>query len=102
MTLTGRAPFQKTPKERKDPARLAEVAGRACCICEAYGMTQSSPTQVHHAIMGRGGNRRTPDSQTLPLCEGHHQGNFDGSKIAIHREPKLWREEYGPDTDYVV
>jgi hypothetical protein len=36
----------------------------------------------------------------IPLCEGHHQGFFDTSKIAIHKDPNLWRENYGADYSY--
>ena len=86
----------------KDPAYLAEVHNHPCVICEAFGEQQTSPTQAHHWIMGRGGNRKTPDRQAIPLCEGHHQGNFDTSKTAIHREPKLWLEKYGLDSDYIA
>jgi hypothetical protein len=25
---------------------------------------------------------------------------WDNTKIAIHKEPKLWRETYGPDWSY--
>jgi hypothetical protein len=25
---------------------------------------------------------------------------WDNTKIAIHKEPKLWREKYGPDWSY--
>tara|TARA_R110000737_G_scaffold109875_2_gene142904 strand:- start:3531 stop:4004 length:474 start_codon:yes stop_codon:yes gene_type:complete len=72
-----------------------------CIICEMFGEAQLSPTTCHHWIMGRVGTRRTPCKQSLPLCDGHHQGDFDTSKIAIHREPDAWREAYGLDTDYI-
>ncbi|MDE0590450.1 Ref family recombination enhancement nuclease [Halocynthiibacter sp. C4] len=91
----------KEPKQSKDKARLAAVAELDCCICLEYGMPQNSPTQVHHCIMGRHSTRRAPDSMTIPLCEGHHLGMFDASKVAIHREPKSWRESYGADTDWI-
>lgn len=93
--------YQKDTRERKDPARLAAVATLPCCICAEYGMRQLSPTQVHHSIHGRYGTIKSPDCMTLPLCEGHHQGLVDTSKIALHREPDLWRSEYGPDTDWI-
>jgi len=85
----------------KDRARLEAVAQLPCCICHEHGMEQMSRTQVHHTIHGRFSNRKSPDSKTIPLCEGHHQGNFDTSKIALHREPALWRELYGDDTDWL-
>ena len=92
---------QKQGKEPRDPSRLAAVAGLPCCICYEYGLTQHSPTQVHHCIHGRFGTRRAPDNMTIPLCEGHHQGNRDASKIALHREPDEWKERYGEDTKWI-
>lgn len=44
---------------------------------------------------------RAPDCMTIPLCEGHHQGDFDTSKIALHREPRAWKEAYGLDTEWL-
>lgn len=86
----------------KDPKYIAAVRELPCCICDAYGEPQRSPTQAHHCIMGRYGTRKTPDRMAIPLCEGHHQGDFDTSKIALHRERKAWREAYGADTDWVA
>lgn len=92
---------QKATREGKDPARLAAVAAMPCVICHEWGMVQTSPTQVHHCIHGRFGSRKAPDSMTLPLCEGHHQGLRDTSKIALHREPDAWRAAYGEDVDWI-
>lgn len=92
----------KAPKSKPDPAYLAAVRELPCCICDAFGEPQQSPTTAHHTIMGRYSARKTPDRQAIPLCDGHHQGTFDTSKIAIHREPKAWAEAYGQDTDWVA
>jgi len=43
-----------------------------------------------------------PDIMAVPLCEGHHQGLFDTSKLALHRAPSEWRNKYGPDTDWIA
>lgn len=102
MNLSGKPPLGlKQTIKRKDSAHLKRVASLPCCICHEYGMTSNSPVQAHHCIHGRHGTRKVPDSMTIPLCEGHHQGLFDTSKIALHREPKRWRDEYGPDTDWI-
>ena len=79
---------------------MAKLAKRNCIICETFNMEQKSRTQVHHVIHDRHSTRRTPDQCAIPLCEGHHLGMLDTSKIAIHREPFLWRKEYGADYDY--
>ena len=102
MNLTGRPPFQKAAKVKPAPGYLAALHELPCVVCDAYGLQQNSPTTAHHWIMGRGGNRRTPDQEAIPLCDGHHQGTFDTTKIAIHREPERWRQAYGADHDYTA
>ena len=101
MSLDGRGIYQKPDREPRDTDRMEQVAEMPCCICDEYGLYQASPTQVHHCIHGRYGSRRSPDSMTIPLCEGHHQGNFDGTKVALHRQPAEWRRAYGDDTRWI-
>ncbi|WP_212525886.1 Ref family recombination enhancement nuclease [Actibacterium sp. MT2.3-13A] len=85
----------------RDKARLSAVAKLPCVICHEYNYQQVTPTQVHHCIMGRFSTRRAPDSMTIPLCDGHHLGMFDTTKVALHRSPQAWRAAYGPDTDWL-
>jgi hypothetical protein len=99
MNLTGQAIHVKPKPQAKDPAHLAKVAAMPCVICFEYGLEQLSRTTVHHCIHGRYGSRKNPDNMTIPLCEGHHQGLIDTTKIALHREPEKWRARYGPDTE---
>lgn len=101
MNLLRQKPFQKSAKARPNPKYLAKVRTLPCVICEAFGMEQSSPTTAHHPIMGRFSRRRVPDEMAIPLCDGHHQGTFDTSRVAIHREPLKWRELFGADHEYV-
>lgn len=92
---------QKGQREGRDPKRLAAVAAMPCVICHEWGLPQLSPTQVHHCIHGRHSQRRTPDSMTIPLCRDHHIGDLGSDKIALHRQPKAWREEYGDDVNWL-
>lgn len=108
MYLGDRPVQQKPEPESDDPARIAAIHALPCCICDEWGYTQESATQAHHCIMGRSSfdrvsktRRRAPDSMAIPLCEGHHQGLVDRSKIALHRMPDAWREEYGEDTLWI-
>lgn len=101
MNLLRKPPVPKSARSTKDKTRLAKVAAMPCVICFEFGMQQTSPTQVHHCICGRHSTARAPDSMTVPLCEGHHQGLMDTSKIAIHRERKEWVARYGLDTDWL-
>jgi len=91
----------KPPKAKKDPAYLAKVRELPCCICEAFGEMQVSATQAHHPIHGRFSVTRSPDDTAIPLCEGHHQGLLDTSKLALHRGKETWAAKYGLDTDWI-
>jgi hypothetical protein len=92
----------KDQRESKDPARLEAVAAMPCVICKEFGFKQLTPTQVHHCIHGRYGTLRAHDDKTIPLCCGHHVGDFDTTKIAIHRAPAAWKAAYGLDTDWLA
>lgn len=104
MNLTGRPIFSKGERKsaRKDPAYLKQVRALPCCICEAFGFSQATPTQAHHPICERYGTEKVPDREAIPLCEGHHQGDFDTTKLAIHRDKALWVEWFGSDREYIA
>ena len=82
---------------------LTKVRQLPCCICEKYGLHQTSLTTAHHPISFRYSMKKVPDSMAIPLCDCHHQGMWGGSKgkIAIHKTKRLWEESYGLDTDYI-
>lgn len=103
MTNLARKPplGQKVPQPGSDPKYLADVRRLPCVICDAFGEIQLSPTTAHHWICGRGQGRRTPDREAIPLCDGHHQGDFDTSKTAIHRDRSEWVRKYGNDHEYI-
>jgi hypothetical protein len=99
--LTNRPPpglKNKTPKKNKQ--YLEWLHTQSCVVCQRFGENQNSPTQAHHVIHDRFSNVKTPDIDAIPLCEGHHQGMFDTSKIALHRSPQEWRDTYGDDHSY--
>lgn len=103
MNLMNKPPLGlKSGKIKKDAAYLKAVRGLPCCICEAFGFVQSSTTQAHHPICERHSFERVPDREAIPLCEGHHQGLFDTSKIAIHQDRALWVEWFGSDREYIA
>ena len=103
MNLMNKPPVgQKQPAAGRDPQYLVRVRELPCCVCDGFGEHQKSPTQAHHPIHGRGSTRKVPDRMAIPLCEGHHLGDFDTSKIALHREPNMWKEAYGIDREYVA
>lgn len=96
--LSGRGPLGlKQGRDGRDPAYLAAIHDLPCCICVAWGFPQTTPTQAHHTICGRYGQRKTPDRQAIPLCWWHHQGP-DG----IHTRRKWWVETFGQDTDFIA
>ncbi len=108
--LKTRAPMRQKAKPtaksqaRSDPAYLVAVRRRRCCVCEKFGLVQTSPTEAHHPICGRYSTQKAPDRDALPLCCDHHQGlrfDRDRTKLAIHQGKASWVEAYGPDTDYI-
>ncbi len=90
----------KVKEAKKDKKFLHWVRSQKCVICQTFHEVQLSPTQAHHPIHDRFSTTKVSDKKCIPLCEGHHQGLFDTSKTAIHRDPKLWREKYGSDYDF--
>jgi hypothetical protein len=102
MNISQRDPVPKTGKPKKDRAHLAKVGALPCCICHEYGLQQLSRTQVHHCKDGmHNAFRKSSDLETIPLCEGHHQGLRDTSKIAFHQDRHEWNERYGEDTRWI-
>lgn len=103
MNLMAKGPLGlKEPTPAADPAHLERIRALPCIVCWAHGLPQNSATTAHHPICGRYSRRRVADKLAIPLCDGHHQGDFDTSKIAIHRDRTLWVETYGPDTDWIA
>lgn len=101
--LAGKPPLGlKQPKAKPDPAYLARVRELPCCVCDAFGELQQSATAAHHPIHGRFSQHRVPDQMAIPLCEGHHQGLRDKSKVALHSHPTEWKRLYGADHEYIA
>ena len=93
---------QKAPKAKSNPGYLAKVRELPCCVCLAFGETQTSETTAHHVTMGRFSQRKTPDEMAIPLCWDHHQGGRGSPKIALHENPAKWRRHYGADFDWTA
>ena len=96
---------KQTRREKRgevDLAYLAAVRDLPCCICEAWGLIQTTRTESHHPICGRHSQDKVPDGEAIPLCDGHHQGDKDTTKIAIHRDRAEWEARYGSDRDFIA
>jgi hypothetical protein len=85
----------------KEKIHLNKVARLGCYCCRVDGDGEV-PAMIHHIREGKGMGQRASHFETIPLCEGHHQGNFDTSKLAFHRSPKKWRERYGRESEIVA
>lgn len=92
---------QKIKRQKKNPKYLAWLHEQSCVVCQRFGENQNSPTQAHHCIHDRFGTNKAVDDDAIPLCEGHHQGMWDTSKLALHNDKQLWRDTYGADHDYI-
>lgn len=97
-----KAAYRRSEQGQEDLAYMAAVKSLPCVICDAFGMIQLSPTQAHHPIHGRFATRKAPDRTCIPLCEGHHQGLRDTTKIALHQHPSKWKRLYGEDNEYIA
>jgi hypothetical protein len=82
-----------TPEER---AHLGATAALGCIAC-FMDTGQFVACNVHHLRAGLGRSQRASHFEVLPLCEGHHQGNIDTSKVAFHRAPKTFELRYGTE-----
>ena len=89
----------KDRSDGRDPAHLDRVRALPCCICDAWGLAQTTPTEAHHVVHGRYSQRRTPDRMAIPLCAAHHRG--DRGVIGLHSNPAAWKQLYGSDTDWI-
>jgi len=99
--LANRPPLGlKKPKPKKNAKYLVKIRQMPCCVCEKFHEVQLSPTTAHHPIHDRFSTGKRPDNTAIPLCEGHHQGLWDQSKIAIHKQPLEWEKRYGKDYKY--
>ncbi|WP_372570403.1 Ref family recombination enhancement nuclease [Ruegeria jejuensis] len=111
MNLAGLPPIgQKvqplTAKEKREGKKhMGRVKQLPCVICQLFGMTQNSPTEVHHWKSGRYGQKRTPDSEAIPLCHSHHNKlrpyPGDEDKVGFHNAQETWERLYGPDYGFI-
>ncbi len=90
----------KKSKPKKNPKYLNKIRSMPCCICRKFNEPQLSATTAHHPIHDRYSARKRSDDTAIPLCDGHHQGLWDQSKVAIHKQPLEWERLYGKDYKY--
>ena len=101
MNLANLPPLgQKAPKQPDDPEHLEKVRSLPCCICSAWGLPQTTPTEAHHCIHGRHSQQRRPDRQAIPLCTDHHRGR--AGVFSVHGTPAAFRTLFGDDTDWIA
>lgn len=102
MNLAGLPPLGlKTRPDGEDADYLAKVRELPCCVCEASGERQTTPTTAHHPICGRFSGRKVPDRMAIPLCQSHHQGQGPGD-CSIHHHRAEWMRLYGADHEYIA
>lgn len=86
---------------KAEKTHLSKVAAFGCLCCAIDGRGWQ-PANIHHIREGYGIGQRAPHTETLPLCEGHHQGLLDTTKLAFHRRPAEWRARYGQERELVA
>lgn len=85
-----RGPATKSEKEF-----MARVRRLGCLACR-HDTGQWVAPALHH-IRQDYGKKRASNWEVLPLCEGHHQGLLDGTKLAFHRASRTWCARYGTE-----
>lgn len=89
-----------TKMERERVARMMQLG---CCACAQVGIAHIA--QENHHILD--GNIKMGDWYTLPLCRGHHQGDWSADQrealgercIAISDGRKLFYPIYGSERE---
>lgn len=61
---------------------MQRVRDLGCIICRR-------DAQAHHRREGRRSQRRSPDTETIPLCPEHHDD--------LHRNPPAFYAEHGDE-----
>ena len=89
-------------KPVRDAEYLKKVRNLPCVICEAFGERQLSPTEAHHCFHGRYSRGKASDLAAIPLCNGHHTGLRDTSKLAVHKRKAEWAAKYGEDHEWIA
>lgn len=78
---------------------------RLGCVCCAYLEIPNPAQECHHILWG---GRRLGDWFTIPLCRGHHQGDFTAEQkqimaphqlVAISSGRKLFALTYPPERE---
>lgn len=90
MNLANKPPLGlkiRAPSKAEGRRHMERVAGCPCVICGAR------PVQVHHVIHDRYSQRRSWDTQTIPLCPMHHD--------ELHADKAAWRGKYGADYEFL-
>lgn len=85
-------PRPQTEAEREHSAAIHRMR---CWACEVDKDPCPPPSAGHHIKEEYGAGQKASDWEMLPLCEGHHQGNIDRTRLAYHRAPRTWCARYG-------
>jgi len=85
-----KAKRKATPQEQ---AHMNRVGKLPCIACLMDG--NKTRANLHHIRTEYGTSQRASHWETIPLCEGHHQGQIDNTKpVAIHRAERTFVIRY--------
>jgi len=93
VNLTGRPPYQKGAKTKKNNAPTKAQRERWSRIIKLGCIVEGCPHKpsIHHALTGAGGRKN--HDKVLPLCYDHHQGDK-----GIHTlSRRVWEPIYGSE-----
>jgi hypothetical protein len=89
----------KKPATKLEREFMALARARPCCCCIQFGIKRRAI--LHHL---KDGGRRMGDRFVIPLCEGHHVGEFEDGKqyglnYSVHRDRYRFIESFGSEKE---
>lgn len=82
---------------REEAARIKLIMGMSCAACALHGDLSKRALECHHIVRD---GKRLGHWWTIPLCKGHHQGQWDKknpqpAQVAICDGRKAFRRAHG-------
>jgi Recombination enhancement, RecA-dependent nuclease len=84
---------------KEDLAHMERVREMGCICCAKADIQRRSV--LHHILRG---NKRLGHKYVLPLCPGHHVGEFErnkhyGPRLSVHRNHRAFVLEFGTERE---
>lgn len=82
-------------------AHMDAVASLGCIACMMDG-TPGTLAELHHIRETAGGGQKALDTEVIPLCRWHHEGDDHPRTPSIHRDRLAFIERYGSEIELLA